>query len=190
MIVAMVVLSVLLLVFGRVVALMTATTSRVESNTDSATQVRQVTDLLSRQLAVAGATNTPVWDSVRGKWYLEFQTDAVLAGKDTTCTRWRYTPGVGGAGGVLDYQTWSTVSLATSTWFTVARNVVNDPVTQPPFTVYPSDTGFSLPRVAVDLVVRTNQSNRIETEGQYTLRNAASAAPPGPSTVCTQVARS
>jgi prepilin-type N-terminal cleavage/methylation domain-containing protein len=183
---AMAVLSVLLLVFGRAVMLMTSTTSRVIGNTNSATQVRQATDVLSRQLAVAGATNTPVWDSTSGKWYLEFQTDAVLAGKDSTCTRWRYTP----ATGVVDYQTWSTVALVGSSWFTVARNVVNDPVTQPPFTVYPSDTGFSLPRVGVDLVARTNQANRIETEGQYTLRNAAAAAPPGPSTVCTQVARS
>ena len=185
-IVAMAVLSVLLLGFGRAVSLMTVTTSRVIGNTTSATQVRQATDLLSRQLAVAGATNTPVWDPVLQKWYLEFQTDAVLAGKDATCTRWRYDP----ARGELSYQTWSTVALVGSGFFVVARNVVNDPTTQPPFAVYPSDTGFSLPRVAVDLVVRTNQATRIETEGQYTLRNAAAAAPPSPSTVCTQLVRS
>jgi hypothetical protein len=183
----MTVFSVLLLAFGRAVNLMTVTTSRVTANTDSAFQVRQATDLLSRQLSVASDLNSPVWTN--GAWYFEFQTEAVLAGSDTTCTQWRYTPASGSTRGLLEYRTWSTVSLATSSWFPAARNVANDATTQPPFTVYPSDTGFGLPRVAVDVLVRTNQGNLIETEGQYTLRNAGDAAPPGPSTVCTQVGR-
>jgi prepilin-type N-terminal cleavage/methylation domain-containing protein len=183
LIAAMAVFALLLLVFGKAIALMTTMTTRVRANTDSATQVRQATDLLSRQLGGAAATNSPV--KVGSVWYLEFETDAVLAGTDPICTQWRYTQ----ATGRLEYRTWSTVRLVGSTWFTAARGLVNDAVTQPPFTVYPSDTGFSLPRMAVDLFARTNQGNVLETEGQYTLRNATSAPPPTPSTVCTQLGR-
>ena len=183
LIAAMAVFAVLLLVFAKAIGLMTVTTARVTANTNSATQMRQATDLLSRQLGVAAATNSPV--KVGSVWYLEFETDAVAAGTDPVCTQWRYTA----ATGRLEYRTWSTVRLVASAWFAAARNLVNDPVTQPPFTVYPSDTGFSLPRMAVDLVARTSQGNVLETEGQYTLRNATAAGPPSASTVCTQLGR-
>jgi prepilin-type N-terminal cleavage/methylation domain-containing protein len=183
LIAAMAIFAVLLVVFGKAIALMTTTTARVQGNTDSATQVRQATDVLSRQLGGAAATNSPV--KVGSVWYLEFETDDVLAGTDPICTQWRYTQ----ASGRLEYRTWSTVRLVGSAWFTAGRGLVNDPVTQPPFTVYPSDTGFSLPRMAVDLFVRTNRGNVLETEGQYTLRNATGAPPPTAATVCTQLGR-
>ncbi len=184
---AMAIFTVLLMVFAKAIGLMTTTTARITGNTDSATQVRQATDLLSRQLGVAAGTNSPVAKNTY--WYLEFETDAVLAGTDPTCTQWRYVPATATVPGRLQYRTSSTVRQVPSTWFTAARGLVNDSVTQRPFTVYPSDTGFSLARVAVDLFVTTNQGNVIETEGQYTLRNATDAAPPSASTVCTYLDR-
>jgi type II secretory pathway pseudopilin PulG len=181
--VAMIVLGVLLAAFVRTVSLMTSTTTRVLSTGDAATEGRAASDALGRQLTTATATNTPVLSG--GNWYLEFSTDVVKAGNDQQCTQWRYQPG----GRLLQYRTWSSVTLAPTPWTTVSRAVVNDVTTQPPFTVYPSDSGFTLPRVAVDLRMATTVGSVVQTQGQYTLRNSTDAPPPSPSTVCTQLGR-
>lgn len=181
--VAMVVLGIVLAVFVRAVGLMTSVTARVTTTGTAVTQARAATDALGRQLTTATATNTPVY--VNGNWYLEFSTDSVGAGADRQCTQWRYRPAVG----LLDYRTWSTVSLTPSAWLTVSSALANDPTTQPPFTVYPSDSSFLLERVAVDLRQRTSVGNLVQIQGQYTLRNSLDASPPGPSTVCTDLGR-
>jgi hypothetical protein len=180
--VAMLVLSVLLVVFVRAVTLMTSTTTRVQSTGVTVTQGRAATDLLGRQLAVASAINTPVQSG--GNWYLEFSTDDVKAGTDRQCTQWRYQPSTRR----LDYRTWSVVTLVDSGWIRVSDAVANTSG-QPPFAVYPSDSTFTLPRVAVDLRLATSVGSVVQTQGQYTLRNSVDAPPPSPSTVCTQLGR-
>ncbi len=181
--VAMIMLGLVLAVFVRAVGLMTSVTTRATTTGTTVTQARAASDTLGRQLATATATNTPVL--VNGNWYLEFSTDAVKAGSDRLCTQWRYQP----AGGLLQYRTWSTVSLTAGAWVMVSNAVANDAATQPPFTVYPSDSSFLLPRVAVDLRLRTSVGSVVQTQGQFTLRNSLDAPPPGPSTVCTQLGR-
>ena len=180
--IAMIVLSLLLVVFVRAVALVTSTTTRVTTTGEVATEGRAASDALGRQLAIASATNTPV--QAGGKWYLEFSTDEVKAGSDRQCTQWRYTPSTKR----LEYRTWSVVTLVASAWIPVSDAMVNTS-SQPPFTVYPSDSTFMLPRVAVDLRLATTVGNVVQTQGQYTLRNSLDAPPPGPSTVCTQLGR-
>jgi prepilin-type N-terminal cleavage/methylation domain-containing protein len=180
--IAMIVLSLLLVVFVRAVSLMTSTTTRVTTTGEVATEGRAASDALGRQLAVASATNTPVFAG--GNWYLEFSTDDVKAGSDRQCTQWRYQPSTRR----LQYRTWSVVTLVASAWIPVSDAMVNTSG-QPPFTVYPSDSTFMLPRVAVDLRLATTVGSVVQTQGQYTLRNSLDAPPPGPSTVCTQLGR-
>jgi type II secretory pathway pseudopilin PulG len=180
--VAMIVLSMLLAVFVRAVGLMTSTTTRVTTTAEVVTEGRAASDLLGRQLATASATNTPVLTG--GKWYLEFSTDQVKAGTDRQCTQWRYTPSTR----TLEYRTWSVVTLVATGWWRVSDAVVNT-TAQPPFSVYPSDSTFMLPRVAVDLRLATTVGSVVQTQGQYTLRNSLDAPPPTASTVCTQLGR-
>jgi prepilin-type N-terminal cleavage/methylation domain-containing protein len=180
--IAMLVLSVLLAVFVRAVSLMTSTTTRVTTTGEAATEGRAASDALGRQLGTASATNTPVLAG--GNWYLEFSTDEVKAGVDRQCTQWRYQPSTQR----LEYRTWSTVTLTATSWITVSDAVVNTG-SQPPFTVYASDSAFMLPRVAVDLRLATRVGSIVQVQGQYTLRNSVDAPPPSPSTVCTQLGR-
>ncbi len=181
-VVAMIVLGLLLGVFVRAVNLMTSTTTRVTTTGETVTEGRAASDALGRQLGTASATNTPVLAG--GNHYLEFSTDEVKAGADRQCTQWRYEPSTRR----LAYRTWSTVTLVATSWTTVSDAVVNTS-TQPPFTVYPSDSAFMLPRVAVDLRLATSVGSVVQIQGQYTLRNSVDAPPPSPSTVCTQLGR-
>src|SRR3954451_3759948 len=180
--IAMLVLSVLLAVFVRAVSLMTSTTTRVTTTGEAVTEGRAASDALGRQLGTASATNTAVLAG--GNWYLEFSTDEVKAGADRQCTQWRYQPSTQR----LEYRTWSTVTLTATSWITVSDAVVNTG-SQPPFTVYASDSAFMLPRVAVDLRLATRVGSVVQVQGQYTLRNSVDAPPPSPSTVCTQLGR-
>ncbi len=180
--VAMAVFAVVLLVFVDAVRVMTTSLMRVSAATTSATQTRAAADVLGRQLGYASAANLPV--AANGNWYFEFESDAVKAGADRQCTQWRYQT----SSGLLQYRTWSVVTLVSSSWTTVAKSVVNDPVTQQPFTLLASDAGFSVMRVAVNLQLR-NAGVLVQSQGQYTMRNSLDAAVPTASTVCTQLGR-
>jgi hypothetical protein len=81
------------------------------------------------------------------------------------------------------------VTLAPTAWPPVADTVVNDPATQPPFTLLPSDSGFSIMRVAVNLQLRSSVGALVQNQGLYTMRNTLEAPVPTTSTVCTQLGR-
>jgi prepilin-type N-terminal cleavage/methylation domain-containing protein len=181
--VAMCVFSVVLLVFLNAVRIMAATTARVYASTTVATEGRGTLDLLSRQLGFASAANVPV--QVGQNWYLEFESDAVKAGGDPQCTQWRYQPSTA----LLQYRTWSTVTLVATAWFTLARTMVNDPTTQQPFTLLGSDAGFTVMRVTADLRLKSSVGSIVQSQGQFTLRNSLDAPIPTSNTVCTQLGR-
>jgi prepilin-type N-terminal cleavage/methylation domain-containing protein len=181
---AMAAFAVVLLVFMDAVRVMTTSLSRVSTVTVSATQTRAATDVLGRQLGYASSANLPYYDSSSGNWYFEFESDAVKAGDDSRCTQWRYRS----SSHSLEYRSWSVVTLAAGPWTTVTGSLVNDPVTQPPFTLLPSDAGFSVMRVVVDLRLAA-AGTVVESQGQYTLRNSLEAPVPTTSTVCTQLGR-
>jgi len=180
---AMTVFTVVLLVFLNTVRMMASTTSRIYGSTTVATEGRTALDLLSRQLDFASAANLPV--QVGQNWYLEFESDDVKAGTDPFCTQWRYQPSTD----VLQYRTWSTVTLAASGWNTVARTMVNDPSSQPPFVLLGSDAGFTVMRVTADLRLQSPAGSTVQSQGQFTLRNSLDAPVPTTSTVCTQLGR-
>jgi hypothetical protein len=175
--------SIVLIVFLGTLRTMASTTARVFASTTATADGRQALDVLSRQLGFASAANLPVQSGQN--WYLEFESDAVKAGGDPQCTQWRYQPSTA----LLQYRTWSTVTLAASSWITVARSVVNDPTTQQPFTLLATDTGFTVTRAALDLRLKTSVGTIMQTQGQFTLRNSVGAPAPTTSTVCTQLGR-
>jgi hypothetical protein len=181
---AMSAFAVVLLVFMNAVHVMTTSMTRVAATTRSTTQTRAAADVLGRQLGYASAANLPYYDPATATWYLEFESDAVRAGDDSRCTRWRYQSTTH----TLQYRSWSVVTRASTPWTTVSDAVVNDPVTQPPFTLLPSDAGFSVMRVAVDLRLSAG-TTVVQSRGQYTLRNSLEAPVPTTSTVCTQLVR-
>jgi type II secretory pathway pseudopilin PulG len=181
--VAMGVFAIVLVVFINTLRIMATTTSRVYASTTATTDARQALDVLSRQLGFASAANTPV--QVGQNWYLEFESDAVKAGSDPQCTQWRYQPSTT----LLQYRTWSTVTVLASSWVTAARSMVNDPATQPPLTLLPTDAGFRVMRVMADLRLRTSVGTIVQSQGQFTLRNSLDAPVPTASAVCTQLGR-
>lgn len=183
-VVAMSAFAVVLVVFLAAVRIMTSSMTRVSTVTASVSESRAAADALGRQLGYASAANLPFYDSARSTWYFEFESDATKAGSDSFCTQWRYQPS-----GLLQYRTWSVVTLASSAWTTVSGTVANDPATQPPFTLLPSDVGFSIMRVAVDLRLRSAGGTVVQNQGQYTLRNSFDAPVPTTSAVCTQLGR-
>lgn len=180
---AMGVLAVAVAVFATALRVMTTATSRVATAADASTAARRAGDLLGRQLGVASAANTPVRSGA--SWYLEFATDAVKAEAEPQCTQWRYQQTTG----LLQFRTWGTVTLTTAGWVPAASSVVNEPSTQPPFTLYPPDAGFKVTRVLVDLRVQPPRGSVLQSQGQYTLRNSLDAPVPTASTVCTQLGR-
>ncbi len=180
---AMSVLAVAIGVFATSLRVMTTATSRVATVADTSTSARRAGDLLGRQLGSASAANTPVRAGT--DWYLEFATDAVRAGAEPQCTQWRYRQSTG----LLQYRTWGTVGLTSTGWLPAASSVVNDPLTQPPFTLYPADAGFKVMRVLVDLRVQPPGGPALQSQGQFTLRNSLDAPVPTASTVCTQLGR-
>lgn len=186
---AMAVLAVAFGVFATALRIMTTATSRVSSVGTSATAARQAGDLLGRQASVASAANIPGLGQTGTTWYVEFTTDAVRAGDDPQCTQWRYLPPAAGRTGTLDYRTSSTVTRVVGTWQTVASSLVNDPLTQPPFTLYPPDAGFKVMRLSTDLRVQVPGGPVLQSQGQYTLRNSLDAPVPTTNGVCTWMDR-
>jgi type II secretory pathway pseudopilin PulG len=182
---AMTAFAVVLAVFVGAVRIMTTSMTRVSSVMAATTKTRAAADVLGRQLGYASAANLPVYSAGTASWYFEFESDAVKAGDDARCTQWRYQTGTH----LLQYRTWSVVTLVPTSWTTVADSVVNDAVTQPPFTLLASDAGFSVMRVAVDLQLRSSVGVPVQSQGQYTMRNSLEAPVPTTSTVCTQVGR-
>jgi hypothetical protein len=87
-------------------------------------------------------------------------------------------------------RTWSTVAKVPTAWRILAAPVSNNPTTQPPFVAYPADADFTLPRLALDLVISRPDSTSMESQGAYTLRNSSGASGRGVNLVCTEVARS
>jgi hypothetical protein len=67
--------------------------------------------------------------------------------------------------------------------------MVNDPVTQQPFTLLGRNADFSAMRVSVDLRLSTAVGAVVQTQAQYTMGNSLDAPVPTTSTVCTQEGR-
>lgn len=180
--IAMLIFSVLLVVF--IVALRTMTTAmdRVRAVEQATTQARTAVNQISRQLTFATAVNTPV--TVNGAVYLEAESGVVAGGRDPQCTQWRYLP----AAGLLEVRSWSTVTGRATGWSPLIRSMVNA-ADQPPFTVFPAGSGFTVTRVGVDLRVRSAAGPLVQNQVQYTLRNSAEAPAPSPTTVCTENGR-
>jgi prepilin-type N-terminal cleavage/methylation domain-containing protein len=181
LVIAMSVFSVLMSAFMSAVMLMTRTTTITGQVAQGATQLRQVLDGLGRAVASASAVNTP--SLVGHDLYIEFRTDAVVSGSAAVCSQWRYRP----SAQVIEERTWSTLDAAPTGWHPLAADVVNDVLTQPPFTVQAADSVHTLPRVTFDIRIHPTGSPVTSNSGIYTARNYVAG---GPSPVCTEVGRS
>ena len=181
LVIAMSIFSVLMVAFMSAVMLMTRTTTVTGQIARGATQLRQVFDNLGRTVESASGVNTPTL--VGQDLYIEFRTDAVVAGSAAVCTQWRYRP----TAAVIEERSWSPLDAAPTAWRTLAAAVVNDVTTQPPFTVQAADSVHTLPLVTFDIRIHPTGSPMTSDAGIYAARDYVAG---GPSPVCTEVGRS
>jgi type II secretory pathway pseudopilin PulG len=169
MLVAMGLMSILIAIFMAGIVQMTKSAVRVQNVNNSTDEARRAFDRLDRQLRYASAVNTP--GKTGNDWYVEFLTTAT--GTATAqCTQWRLVNSTH----QLQYRTWAVASATASGWTTVASNVVNNPATQPPFTLTAADTTYTKQQVALYLKVSNGQPGGAEVSARFIARNSSTAS--------------
>jgi prepilin-type N-terminal cleavage/methylation domain-containing protein len=169
MLVAMGLMSVLIGIFMAGIVQMTKSAVRVQNVNNSTDEVRRAFDRMDRQLRYASAVNTP--GQTGSDWYVEFLTTATGTATGQ-CTLWRLVNSTHR----LQYRTWVPASATASTWITVASNVVNDPTTQPPFTLTPANNTYTRQQVALYLKVSNGQPGGAEVSASFIARNSSTAS--------------
>jgi hypothetical protein len=157
------------------------TISRTQVTARTQTELRAVADVLSRQLPAASAVSDP--GTSGGSWFLEYRVDATASGA-AVCYQWK----LDGDSGTLAERSWDPVTAVPTPWVTHARDVSNDPATDPPFAVTPAADAGSLARVDAAVAIRHTGGPLLRSIETFTLRNLPYGSTS--STSCSQVARS
>lgn len=183
LLVAMGLFLVLLTVFGAAVAAMTDDVRKTQGISEATDNVRLAFDRFDKQVRYSYAINPAT--RVGNDWYVEF--DTVDVNGNRICRQWRLSA----ADQDLQQRSWpaGTAPASAPAWSTVAAGVINDPSTEPPFTVAGTTVARPYQRLTLDLVVQRSAGpgGRAATSTAFYGRNT------GPDTVtpvCTQVGRS
>ncbi len=122
LIVAMGIFTVVVSIFMAGVVVMTKSTARAQSVSDSGDMVRKVFQKLDREVRYSKAVNRPGAGTTAGTWYVEYLVTP-QPGAAPGCVQWRYTASTR----LLEYRWWTDVAPRTpSAWVMVAKNVRND----------------------------------------------------------------
>ena len=168
--------------------------------TDAADGNRRAFELLDKQVRYASAINTP-GTAADGNFYVEYQWSQSTGSLDSvTCSQWRLNPTTD----VLQYRSWAsgTTPNPTPSWTTVDTGVINNPSTQPPFSlVGPTAQGATMQYQVLDVnFIGKRDKGTVTTTGSqlpndptksigFTALNTPNANVPSPA-VCQEVARS
>ncbi len=183
LLVAMGLFLVLLTVFGVAVEAMTSDVRKTRGISEATDNVRLAFDRFDKQVRYAYAINAAT--RVGNDWYVEFDTVDTTGAR--VCRQWRLVA----ASQALQQRAWpaGTTPAIAPAWSTVAAGVINDPATEPPFTVAGTTVARRYQRLALDVVIQRSAGSvgRAATRSVFYGRNT------GPDTVtpvCTQVGRS
>lgn len=157
------------------------TIARTQVTAATQADLRAVADVLARQLPAASAVSDPGMSG--GSWFVEYRVDATASGA-AVCYQWK----LDGTRDTLAERSWDPVTAVPTPWVSFARDVTNDPASDPPFTVTPPADASSLARVDATLAVRHPGGPLLRSLETFTLRNLPYGATS--STSCNQVARS
>ena len=175
LLVAMGIFTVVLSVFMAGVVVMTRSTTRAQSVSDSGDAVRKIFQKLDREVRYSSSVNRPGVGATAGTYYVEYLISAVDAGKPPLCTQWRYVQ----ATGLVQFRTWGDVAPRTPTaWVTELKNVRNDlsvPASRP-FQFTAADTIYERQQLKVWLDVGAgpggpNAKKGAQLEAVFVARN-------------------
>jgi prepilin-type N-terminal cleavage/methylation domain-containing protein len=150
--VAMVIFTVVIAITAGGVALMARDVVKTTNLSTSTDQIRLAFGRLDRQVRYASEINFPVSVGGGTRWYVEFLApnfDGV-----PTCHQWRLDT----ATDKLQERSWpgppAAAPATAPAWTTVASNMANDPVTDPPFTLVPADVDTPRQGLVIELIAR------------------------------------
>jgi hypothetical protein len=166
--------------------------------TDAADGNRRAFELLDKQVRYASAINTP-GTAADGNFYVEYMWSKSDGSIDTlTCSQWRLNPTTD----VLQWRSWvaGTTPSPTPAFTTVDTGVINNPSTQPPFSLQPPTVqGATMQYQALDVnFIAKRDKGSITTTGSkfpdgntvgFTALDSPNSTAPSPP-VCQEVARS
>jgi hypothetical protein len=166
--------------------------------TDAVDGNRRAFELLDKQVRYASAINTP-GTAADGNFYVEYMWSKSNGSLDTlTCSQWRLNP----TADVLQWRSWvaGTTPNPTPSWTTIDTGVVNNPSTQPPFSLLPATVqGATMQYQALNInfiakrdkgtVITTGPKLKDGNTVGFTALDSPNSAAPSPS-VCQEVARS
>lgn len=165
--------------------------------TDAADGNRRAIYMFDKQVRYASAINSPA-TAADGNYYIEYLWSKSNGSLDTqTCTQWRLNPTTD----VLQWRSWTsgTTPATTPTFNTIETGVVNNPATDPPFsllgTTAPLNNGATSGGVTLQyqelkvlLIGKRDTGTVTSTETLTALNSPGSAIPATP--VCQEVGRS
>jgi Tfp pilus assembly protein PilW len=131
---------------------------------------RVILDRVDRDLRQVSSVNLP--ERVGNLWFVEYLTDVKDTGNPSTCTQWRLDTGTH----TLDVRSWTSTATEAPQWGTAATGVVNDPSTQPPFTVTSASSTVAHQQLTVELHLRLSHGDAT-SRAAVTARNSSTASP-------------
>lgn len=150
--------------------------SRTQITAQASNSTLTVFGAFDRQVRYADAINFP-GTGVSGARYIEFRTPATSsASGETTCTQWRYSPGLGR----LESRTWQDGSSPTvGAWSTKQTDLIDDGGPAYPFELQPASVTGSTMQL---LTVRIHAGNASLDAGaamstSFVARNSSTGSP-------------